>query len=81
MTQQELKNAIFIFAEFYNLKPSYQAIFDNNYGFPSISKMIIHEMFINGFDSRSCSTEQYRAYLLIFNYTKELSIKGEVIFK
>ena len=81
MKQEDLKNAILQIAELYGLKLNIQALIESNVGFSRLVEIISYRMFLNSFDSRSCSDEHFKAYKFIYNYAKELDEKGEVNFK
>lgn len=80
-TKQELEEAILEMADAYGLKEGYQELIKHGVDFPSLSKNIITDMFENKFNSYYCGIGLYRAYLVIYEYRKELSKNGFVEFK
>jgi len=76
-----LNNAIITMAENFKQKDSFEALIKAYQGTPRIVEMIVYQIFLNKFDSRSCSDELYDAFDIILNYARELEKNGFVEFK
>lgn len=79
-TQKDVREAILILAEHVGKKPNYEYLV-RDVDLPKLTNMIVYELFLIGFDSRSCSDILYAAYKIIHDYAKELSSEGYVSFE
>ena len=80
-TQEQVKQAILVFARDYGKEANYQALMESNPGLPKIVEMIVYDMFINNFNNYYCSAYEYSQYKIIHEYSSELTEKGFVEFK
>jgi hypothetical protein len=79
-TKEELKKAIIVIAEKYNINHSFYGLFLGN-SMPEMVKLIVYEMFVKEFSIVNCSLEEINAYDIILLYAKELKEIGFVTFK
>ncbi len=79
-TRPQVQNAILLLAKGVNKESSFKALFESMAGLPQLVQMISYELFLNQFDSRSCSAELYEAYTIVLKYATELRERGEVKF-
>ena len=80
-SKKSVEEAILNIADLYSIKPNYIALIKSGANLPKIIEMIVYEMFLNEFDSRSCSRDCFISYGIIFNYSKELRTNGFITFK
>lgn len=79
MKRQDIINAILFFAEKYGQKPNYEAILGYTV-LPSVVKMIVYELFTEGFEFHKCSEEEEKHYRVLLNYSLTLKLNGFVNF-
>ena len=82
-SKKEVVDAILFFAELYNQKVNYQALLHSCTSFPKIVEMIVYDMFIEGFDysTTDINGEEYKNYIILLLYCRELRQEGFVKFK
>ena len=80
-TKENLNKSILNLAELFGSKDGYEFLIKSYAGTLRIVGMIVYDMFINKFDYRSCSEEQYESYQIILEFSLELREKGFVDFK
>lgn len=80
-TKENLNKSILNLAELFGSKDGYEHLIKTYSGTPKIVEMIVYDMFVNKFDYRSCSEEQYESYQIILEFSLELREKGFVDFK
>lgn len=81
VTKGKVQESVLYFAKQYGFEDNYKALFSNYNGLDSTVKMIIYEMFLNGFNSYHCSDEDYVQYRILLEYCTELRKVGWVDFK
>lgn len=81
MKRSDLEEAILLLADKCNQKESFIKLMEAKIGMPKLVEMIVYQLFLNRFDSRSCSNEEYGAYGEVYSYAKELSQNGFVTFQ
>jgi transposase len=78
-SKKQVENSILTIAKLFGIEENYNAVLKIS-SLPEVVKMITYDMFLNRFDSRSCSDELYNAWIIIFIYGQELKSNGFVIF-
>jgi len=80
-TKQELEEAILEMGNYVGRRKAYEMLLKTYISLPEFLRIVVLDMFNKKFDYRSCEMGLYRAYSIIFEYSKELSQEGFVEFK
>lgn len=77
----QVENAILFFAKKYGQEENYIALIEDYKSIPRIIEMIVYEMFLQKFNSYSCTDDEYEQYKIIHEYATELKQNGWVVYE
>ena len=82
ITREQFEKDILRLSEYVGKKPSFEIFINTKTpGLPKTVEMLVYELFIVGFDYRSCQNDLYYSYKNILDYSKELRENGSITFK